>query len=55
MNERVEIDKMSVKSQEIKSRDLDSVKNVPNTVPINPTNIYQKLALNGLECNLNQA
>ena len=52
MHKNAEIVKFGDKSQAIKSRDLDDVQNVSNTIPITPSNTYRKLVLNGLEGNL---
>ena len=54
MNKNAEIVKVGDKSHAIKSRDLDDVQNVSNTVPITPSKAYQKLVLNDLKGNLNQ-
>ena len=54
MNENAEIVSVGDKSHAIKSRDLDDVQNVSNTIPITPSNTYQKLVLNDLKGNLNQ-
>ena len=54
MNKNSKIVKVGDKSQAIKSRDPNDIQNFSKTIPITPSDTYQKLVLNGLEGNLNQ-